>query len=773
MKTKKHLMKKSNNLSAIFIIILSIFWSFISSSPSSGYEDKLKKQTNFSVDNALFHLKNITKKPHFTGSNEHKEVQKYIVTALKKIGLTPEIQRQVIFDKKKKVGTTVENILARIEGTSKENALLLLTHYDSSPHSSLGASDAGSGVVTLLEGIRAFLSKNKQPINDIIVVFSDAEEIGLLGAKAFVDRHPWARDVKLVLNFEARGSGGSSIMLMETNGENKKLLQEFLKSKSAYPISDSLLYSIYKILPNDTDLTVFRERGNINGFNFAFIDDHFDYHTEQDSYHRLDRSSIIHQADYLMACVKHFANSDITNLNSSDNLIFVNFPLVRMIAYPFDWIFKILILAMISFLMIFFLGVKNQKISLTCSLKGFIPFLIALLSSGGISYVLWKIILFIHPGYTDILHGFTYNGYWYIAAFTAFTLWILFKVYSYFRTINPNDLFIAPIVFGIILNLLIVNFLPGAAFMIIPVFIAIFSLAIIVLTNLKKNIQLIVFAILSVPSVYILTPLIKLFPVGLGLKVLFISSIFITFLFGWLIPIFLRQNEKSRWQLISGIATLILFSITTYSSGFSIQNRKPNSLVFIENYDLKKSYWATYNNTLDSFTKQIFNGDYTNENTFEFSGKSKYKTPFKFYKPARYKGISTSKFSILLDTIINHKREIDFSLIPLRNINKYELFTSSDIEIEEICINGEKFDFQDLKSKKELILTYQMARFDTELRVLLKLSKNSKPAFILNEISYDLLINPLFSLQPRNESMMPMPFVTNDAVITSKKLKFQ
>ena len=64
--------------------------------------------------------------------------------------------------------------------------MLLLTHYDSNPHSSLGASDAGSGVVTILEGIRAFLAKNTPPKNDIIILISDAEELGLLGAKAFV-----------------------------------------------------------------------------------------------------------------------------------------------------------------------------------------------------------------------------------------------------------------------------------------------------------------------------------------------------------------------------------------------------------------------------------------------------------------------------------------------------------------------------------------------------------------------------------------------------------
>jgi hypothetical protein len=66
------------------------------------------------------------------------------------------------------------------------------------------------------------------------------------------------------------------------------------------------MYSIYKKLPNDTDLTVFRKDANINGFNFAFIGDHFNYHTAQDSYERLDRESLLHQADYFTTSLNYF-----------------------------------------------------------------------------------------------------------------------------------------------------------------------------------------------------------------------------------------------------------------------------------------------------------------------------------------------------------------------------------------------------------------------------------------------------------------------------------
>ena len=90
------------------------------------------------------------------------------------------------------------------------------------------------------------------------------------------------------------------------------------------------MYSIYKMLPNDTDLTIFRQNKNINGFNFAFIGDHFDYHTEQDTYERLDLETLVHQADYFTSTLNYFANSDLSNLDSEVDQVFTNFPFVTL-----------------------------------------------------------------------------------------------------------------------------------------------------------------------------------------------------------------------------------------------------------------------------------------------------------------------------------------------------------------------------------------------------------------------------------------------------------
>ncbi|WP_397444649.1 M28 family peptidase [Polaribacter sp. R77954] len=764
-------MKKLSSVLSVLIVIGVIYWSFYDMKPSLPKE-KTTLKTDFSLNNALHHLKQISKKAHFTGSEAHKDVQNYIVDEFSKMGLTTEIQTQTAINKKWIAGTTAENILARIKGSGNGKALLLLTHYDANPHSSKGASDAGSGVVTILEGIRAFLAKNKQPKNDIIILISDAEELGLLGAQAFVDAHSWTKEIGLVLNFEARGSGGPSYMLMETNGKNSKLLSEFLAAKPNFPAANSLMYSIYKKLPNDTDLTVFREDANINGFNFAFIGDHFDYHTAQDTYKRLDRETLLHQADYFTTSLNYFANSNLNDLHSDADFVYVNFPFARLLTYPYSWVFPMLIVATILFIVLLFFGFMKNKITLKGSLKGFIPFLLGVVSCSGVSFYLWKLLLINHPQYQDILHGFTYNGYTYIIAFVFLNLWILLKVYSYFKKEEKTtNLLIAPIFIWLIINFLIGSLLKGAGFFIIPVFSALLIVAISIFMEVEARSKRILCTILSIPTLYIFAPLIKMFPVGLGLKNIFISGLLIALVFG--LMVFTFHQKKAKWMLkLSGFFTIIFFAYAFYFSDFSVDNKKPNSIVYIENSDEKTSYFGTYNTTLDSYTKQIFDKSSTKGSIANAETKSKYNTRFKYHKKTDFRNLQSSNMVIDIDTIIGKNRFLELTVTPKRKVNKYEFITKNKITLKQFKVNdalvlkGENYTV-----KNGTFLRYYMANSDTELVLSFTVDATQKVDFILNEISYDLLTNLNFNLKPRSEAMMPMPFVTNDAIIISKKLK--
>src|SRR6056297_906221 len=228
--------------SFIFIAI-AVWFSFYSSQPKT-IEAEDAPETTFSTQRAFKHVEAIAQKPHYVGTKAHSRVRNYIVGQLQEMGLQAQTHEDYTLNKN---GVLVrpQNIMARLEGNGNGEALVIMTHYDSNPHSSPGASDAGSGVGTILEGIRAFLAENKNHKNDIIILFTDAEELGLNGAELFIKDHPWAKDAKLALNFEARGSGGDSFMFLETNSGNAGLINSFKKANPEFPVTNSLVYSVY------------------------------------------------------------------------------------------------------------------------------------------------------------------------------------------------------------------------------------------------------------------------------------------------------------------------------------------------------------------------------------------------------------------------------------------------------------------------------------------------------------------------------------------------
>lgn len=771
-------MKSKNYLSVISFIILAftIYVSFNILMPSAEILKDVPAN-KFSTERALVHLKAISREPHFTGSNGQNTVIEYIVNELEKMGLQVEIQEQLAINKKWRAAAVTKNIITKIEGSENGKALLLLSHYDSNPHSSLGASDAGSGVVTILEGIRAYLTDGEKPKNDIIICITDAEELGLLGANAFVKYHPWASEVGLVLNFEARGSGGSSFMLLETNGGNKQLIEAFQQAKTPFPVANSLMYSLYKMLPNDTDLTVFREDKNISGYNFAFIDDHFDYHTAQDSYERLDINSLNHQASYLMAALPYFASVNLENLDSNSDYVYFNFPYIGLIYYPFSWVIPLFILSVFLFLAFFIIGFAARKLTVKGILKGFVPFILSLLGTSIVSFYGWKLLLKIYPQYRDILHGFTYNGYYYIAAFTALSIAICFWFYrGFFRKRSPQDLLIAPIFFWLIINGFIAFYLKGAAFFMLPLLLLLVYFSVLIFST-SRNRKLLFFTIIALPVLLIFAPLVKILPVGLGLKMLVISGIFTVFLFGVLIPVFQQYRSQKVFAALFFILALLMFGMASYFSVYSQDQKAPNSILYVYDTNKQEAYWASYNSNTDAFIRQ-FLGKSPTEGSFSKNAiASKYKTNIKLFSKAPVIPVEKPAVSVVLDTVSPQRKKVCLSVISHRNAHRIEVISNEKVLFYSFKVNGEMMDNKAgnhtlFSVNKGTVMVFYRTKPDEILDIEFEVDKNLDLNFDVVEARYDLFSNPHFDIAPRNKQMMPMPFVLNDATVTTTNIKF-
>ena len=321
----------------------------------------------FSAERAMRHVEAIAAAPRPVGSAAHTQARRHLIAELTHLGLTPEIQSAPIGPK----GTAdrrLHNVMVRLRGRASSGAVLLMAHSDSVA-AGPGASDNGAAVAALLEALRA-LTGGEKLRNDVIVLFTDAEEAllvdwkksSLLGAKAFVESHPWMADVALVLNFEARGSSGPVIMF-ETSRASHALIAELARALPR-PVASSLAPTIYDLLRNDTDFTHFKRAGK-PGFNFAFIDGYGAYHTEHDTIANLDRHSVQHHGQIALALARHFGGLDLRALGEEVDAGAVYFDLLGrvLVHYPVAWAQGFAVATLLAFVGVFVVGVRRGRLS--------------------------------------------------------------------------------------------------------------------------------------------------------------------------------------------------------------------------------------------------------------------------------------------------------------------------------------------------------------------------------------------------------------------------
>ncbi|NUP01749.1 MAG: M28 family peptidase, partial [Nonomuraea sp.] len=184
---------------AAVIMLTAMADSTMQPLPATAPEDQ------FSAERALAHLKEFAAEPRPIGSHAGDRARDYLAGQLRAAGLEVEIQRSVGARSAAGLATfgQVDNIVGRLPGTGSTGTVLIAAHYDSAAMGP-GASDDGAAVAAMIETVRA-LRGGPGLRNDIVLLMSDGEEDGVLGAEAFVREHPLGKAGGVLLNWEARG----------------------------------------------------------------------------------------------------------------------------------------------------------------------------------------------------------------------------------------------------------------------------------------------------------------------------------------------------------------------------------------------------------------------------------------------------------------------------------------------------------------------------------------------------------------------------------------
>ena len=294
-------------------------------------DDEFSAERAISIHETLF-----PNQPHPGGSFQNQLVRDRLVETLQQLGLRVEVKQATVESDAKVV---LFNVLAempiRRDGKldAKARPLVLATHYDSC-RTGPGAGDDGAAVAAMIETVRAlrFVGTLKRPV---YLLFTDGEELGLLGAFQFVRSDPLSAKKPYVVAFDARGNRGPAVMY-ETHDGNSAAITAWVSSLAKPKITGSLFAAVSRILPNSSDFRAFAPAG-WQGFNFALIDGAHDYHQPSDNLANLDRRSVQHIGEHALNLAKVIAATDADLPTTSGNAVFFDVLGQFVVQYPSSW----------------------------------------------------------------------------------------------------------------------------------------------------------------------------------------------------------------------------------------------------------------------------------------------------------------------------------------------------------------------------------------------------------------------------------------------------
>jgi len=329
-------------------LIAGIILAIMAVTPPSPQEVDIAAD-QFSSGRAMVDVKIIAAKPHPTGSDENAKVRAYLLKRLDDLGLEPSVSSSELGERslarlnkwsgESKPSQTLYNVIGVLPGQDRTKpALLLMAHHDT-VWGSPGAADDTIGIASIFEIIRA-VKESGEVKRDVIVLLTDAEELGLVGARHFFKNHPLANKIGAVINFEARGGGGTANMF-QTSTENGAAARLYARSVKAPSVS-SLSVFVYNLLPNDTDLTPALEK-DYTAYNIANLARAEYYHSPKIDAAALDEATLQHMGVQGLDLTRALLSADDFPPKTADATFFDVFGFFTVIYAPFwGWIFLIM-----------------------------------------------------------------------------------------------------------------------------------------------------------------------------------------------------------------------------------------------------------------------------------------------------------------------------------------------------------------------------------------------------------------------------------------------
>jgi hypothetical protein len=575
--------------------------------------------TSFSAERAMRHVAAIATETRFAGSPNHARTRRYIQAQLRALGLRPQVQRTAVVNRFSEAADpeagTVTNVIARIPGAASSGAIALNAHYDGGPGGP-AASDCGSCVATLLEAARA-LQAGAPLRNDVLLVFSDAEENGDLGAAAFAGQSPLIRDVDVALNWETAGSHGPSMLL----GSNSSwLVKEALAGAPqarTYSVLPSLFRGLFRPQQLNTDTQEYMDRG-VAGVQFLYVRGTTDYHTVLDNTQRLGRGSLQMHGDYAVGLVRRLGEAELSR-RIGDRSTYFNITGGIIVQYGPAVAVLLALVAAGLFAAALVAGLRRQRLTWRGLLAGVLAFPLVTLATTLVTFFAWLLLKQAVPDLSVFSLGSDQNAF-FVFGLVALAVAVFAALYQpLLRRARADNLALGALAWWLLLTVAFALAAPSAAYLWTWPALAAGGVALWRLTGDRPRrwnwavglgVPLAVLIVVFAPVMLLFT-VIAIRLDGTGFPAIGAMGLFAALAVGLTIP-YLRPRLAgrrgplgSRWLApgAAAAAAIVLLVVGIARLGYDESFPRPDFISYVYNADTGRAAWEA--GDTDSWTKPL------------------------------------------------------------------------------------------------------------------------------------------------------------------------
>jgi len=726
-------------------------------------------QNVFSAERAVAQIRDLVVEPHPMGTPAHAAVAARLRERLEALGLETTEQTATVVQPQAPtvvLAGRIHNIMGRLKGSKPGNGLLLVAHYDSVPYGP-GASDNGVAVAALLETARA-LAQGPPPERDVLFLFSDGEERDLMGARAFLAEHPWAGEVGIVLNFEARGIGGASI-LFESGSDSTSLLQGWAR-EAGRPVAFSFSEEVYKVMPNDTDFTVFKEAG-FRGLNFAFIEGSWAYHSSFDDLAHLSLASLQHHGENALLLARRLNGGEPDPSDGVPPLIYFPLGSFGWAEYPQALAGPLMMTAAVLWLGLCLYGIRKKAWGLKNLLFGLLSIFLAAFLAAILAHTLWTLFGFSQQGGLRI----TWNNACFVGLLLLSAGVGMAVLGAVVRRAGGLGLAVAGLLWWLIFLILTTVWAPGASYLFLwPLLAAELGLLIYFGLVSKRgfgagSFPLIV--LLAAPVVFLAAPAFYLIHQALGLDLsallAFMAVFFLAPLLGALAAACVRMRMKAAMAL--ALLALVVGMGESVRLFFDGNYEREDSIFYALNADTDKAIWASSDKVPDEWTSQFYKAKPVKGPIGEFlPGLSE--RPY-LHTPAPALPLPSPGAAVVEDRVAEGKRILTMTLNSPRRANDLILKIGSESPVMGVEIDGKPVQGDPPPPGAPWLMIFH-AIPEEGIRVTVTLKQGKPLTFALADLSHGLPTIPGFEIKPRPPHITPAATGIRDGVVVKRTCSF-